>query len=88
MFVVIAIAVLAFGIWLYSAHKADTLPKYPKWFLAVVLYGVRNHSPLGFAFLLGVMLIAKLWLLAFVTLVLWVIYAAIQKDMKSKAEGA
>ena len=88
MAILIALLLTVFGVWLYTAHKTGKLHKYPKWFLDVVLYGVRNHSPLGFTILLAVLLFAKLWLLAFATLVLWVIYVAIQKDMKSKTEGA
>ncbi|MNE62787.1 hypothetical protein D3C80_1580920 [compost metagenome] len=90
MSIVIAVMLLLFGGWLWKEYVAGTLSRRPKWLLAVVLHGVQNHTPLGFILLLAVMVFCRLWFLAFATIVIWVIYVALQKGLKeqqSKKEG-
>lgn len=84
MSIVIAVLLLLFGGWLWKEHKAGTLHDRPNWLLAIVLYGVKNHSPLGFVLMIIAFAIFRMWFLLFATLVIWAIYAGLQKSIAEK----
>jgi hypothetical protein len=84
MSIVIAVILLLFGGWLWKEHKAGTLQDRPNWLLAIVLYGVKNHSPIGFIVMIVVFAVFRMWFLLAVTVALWVLYAGLQKSIKEK----
>lgn len=84
MSIVIAVLLVLFGGWLWKEHKAGTLKDRPNWLLAIVLYGVKNHSPLGFIIMITIFAVCRMWLLLLITLAIWVLYAGLQKSMKEQ----
>jgi hypothetical protein len=87
MSIVIAVILLVFAAVMWYQHQKGTFDGQTGWFVNLVLYGVNNHSGIGFCLMLAVMLFLKLWFLAFATLVLWLVYVAIRKGQSEKQKG-
>lgn len=87
MSILVAVILLVFAGVMWTQYSKGTFDGRTGWFVTLVMYGVNNHTGVGFFCMLAAMLFLKMWFLAFATLVLWLTYVAIRKGQSEKQKG-